>query len=99
VYEHARLNYCKYSINIVRDGYNQMLVRRRSGGNILVEFRYGSKKEEIAHLLEGCSIQYNDKYKHFIFTISVQRAAEENVLFAEIAKLNDCWWLDSENSG
>lgn len=48
VYQTSRLGYCKYSINVVRDGYNQMIVRRRSGGNVLIELRYGTKRDEIA---------------------------------------------------
>jgi hypothetical protein len=99
VYEHTRLNYCKWSINIVRDGYNQLLVRTRSGGNILVKFRYGSKREDIAQLLEAHSIQYNDRYKHFIFSISIKRATESEELFSEIAKLNNRWWVDTDEGG
>jgi len=95
VYDNARFNYCKYSINIVCGGYNQLLVRTRSGGNVLIEFRYGSKREEIAQLLEARSIQYNDKYKHFIFSMSAQRAMEDSDLFLEIAKLNNRWWAGS----
>ena len=97
VYDNARLNYCKYSINIVCGGYNQLLVRTRSGGNVLIEFRYGSKREEIAQLLEARSIQYNDKYKHFIFSTSAQRAMEDSELFVEIAKLNNRWWAVSSD--
>ena len=99
IYENARLNYCKYSINIVCGGYNQLLVRMRSGGNVLIEFRYGAKREEIAQLLEGGSIQYNDKYKHFIFSMSAKRAKEDTELFLEIAKLNSRWWDDPNNDG
>ena len=99
VYENTRLNYCKWSINIVRDGYNQMLVRTRSGGNILIELRYGSKREEIAQLLESHSIQYNDRYKHFNFSISIKRASENPELFTGIAKLNNCWWHDAKDGG
>jgi hypothetical protein len=99
VYDNARLNYCKWSINIVCGGYNQLLVRTRSGGNVLIEFRYGSKREEIAQLLEGRSIQYNDRYKHFIFSMSANRAMEDTELFLEIAKLNNRWWADSNDNG
>ena len=99
VYENARLGYCKHSINIVRDGYNQMLVRSRSGGNVLIELRYGAKRDEIAQLLEGNSIQYNDKYKHFVFAISIQRATEAREMFSQIALLNNKWWTDSESGG
>ncbi len=98
IYKDAHLHYCKWSINIVRGSYNQMLVRDRSGGNILIEFRYGSKREEIAQLLEAHSIQYNDKYQHFVFAMSIQRAATEVELFSQIAQLNNGWWSDSENA-
>lgn len=94
-YENARLGYCKWSINIVRDGYNQMLVRTRSGGNVLIELRYGSKRDQIAQLLEANSIQYNDRYKHFIFSISIERAEEKAELFSQIAALNNRWWIES----
>ncbi len=95
IYDNPRLSYCKWSINVVCGGYNQLLVRTRSGGNVLIEFRYGSKREEIAQVLEAHSIQYNDKYEHFIFSMSVQRAMEDNELFPGIAKLNNRWWADS----
>ena len=98
-YENARLGYCKWSINIVRDGYNQMLVRTRSGGNVLIELRYGSKRDQIAQLLEAKSIQYNDKYKHFIFSISIDRAEKEAELFSQIAALNNRWWVESSEGG
>jgi len=74
-----------------------MLVRTRTGGNVLIEFRYGSRREEIAQLLESQSIQYNDKYKHFIFSMSIKRALEEQELFLSIAKLNSGWWADSND--
>ena len=94
-YENARLGYCKWSINIVRDGYNQMLIRTRSGGNILIELRYGSKREEIAQLLEANSIQYNDRYKHFVFSVSIDRATKDAELFSQIAALNNRWWAEA----
>lgn len=97
VYDNARFNYCKYSINIVCRSYNQLLVRPRSGGNVLIQFRYGSKQEEIAQLLEARSIQYNDKYKQFSFSMSAQRAMEDADLFVEIAKLNSQWWAGSSS--
>ena len=87
IYENARLSYCKWSINIARDSYNQMLVRTRSGSNIWIELRYGSKREEIAQLLEAHSIQYTDKYKHFNFAMSIERATKETELFTQIAEL------------
>ncbi|TWU08385.1 hypothetical protein [Stieleria varia] len=95
VYGNPRLNFCKWSINIVLDGYNELIVRERKGGNVLIEFRYGEKREELAQILEANSIQYNDRYKHFIFAISVQRIPNEAEMFASIASLNCRWWLDS----
>ncbi len=97
IYENVRLSYCKHSINIMQDGKNQMLIRRRQGGNILIELRYGSKREDISQLLEAKSIQYKDKYKHFKFIISIKRAEEEAELFEQIARLNNRWWVDSSN--
>ncbi len=99
IYDNSRLGFCKYSVNIVRDGYNQMIVRRRSGGNVLVELRYGSKRDEIAQLLESRSIQYNDKYKHFVFSLSVSRIAQETELFQRIAELNNQWWVTAGDAG
>ncbi len=97
IYEHSRLNFCKWSINIVRDGRNQMIVRTRSDGNVLIELRYGSKKEEIAKALDDRSIQINDKYKHFIFTLPIARIQEEAELFRTIAALNNQWWIDDSD--
>jgi hypothetical protein len=76
-----------------------MIVRRRSGGNVLIELRYGTKREEIAQLLEGHSIQYNDKYKHFVFSMSTDRVPQESELFAKIAVLNNQWWIDTGDGG
>jgi hypothetical protein len=96
-YENARLGYCKWSINIVRDGYNQMRVCRRTGGNVLIELRYGSKRDEIAQLLDSHSIQFNDKYKQFRFVIGIKRIAEEAELFKQMAEFNNRWWADSND--
>ena len=97
-YENARLGYCKSSINIVRDGYNQMLVRSRIGGNILIKFRYGSKREQISQLLDSHSIQYRVKSKHFFFAISIKHAVEEVEMFKQIATLNNSWWVASDSA-
>jgi hypothetical protein len=95
IYQNARLAYCKTSINIVREGNNQLVLRPRAGGNLLVEFRYGKKRDEIAQLLEAQSIQYRDKNKHFGFYIILQRLKENMQLFAQIASLNNRWWAEN----
>lgn len=98
-YENARLSYCKWSINIVRDGYNQMIIRERSRGNLLIELRYGSKRDSIAGLLDADSIQYRDTNKHFVFSISIERAEKEGELFSQIATLNNRWWAQDDDVG
>lgn len=94
VYLNSRIGYCKYSVNIVRDGYNQLIVRSRAGGNVLIQLRYGTKHDEIAQLLESRSIQYNDKYKCFVFSMKADRIEREMDLFKQIARLNNQWWLN-----
>ncbi len=95
IYENIRLNYSKGYIGILRNGYNQLVVRKRSGDNIYISFRYGSKLEEITQLLESYSIQYTEKQKHCSFTMSIKRATKEVELFQQIAKLNKQWWIES----
>jgi hypothetical protein len=78
-----------------RIGYNVLVLRPRSGGNVLVQFRYGPKREAIAQLLEARSIQYVDKNTHFAFSISIARAMQEAQMFVDIAKLNKRWWVET----
>ena len=92
VYGQVRLNYRKWSINIVKDGNNQIFVRNRAGNNVLIEFRYGVKREQIAELFEARSIQYRDRSKHFIVAMSIERLKGERELFEAIAALNKDWW-------
>mgnify|MGYP003132799451 CR=1 FL=1 len=96
-YDNARLNFCKYSINIVQDGNNQMQIRARAGSNVLIEFRFGSHLEEVIELLEAQSIQYRNNPKMMVFSISNKRVFEDDVLFREIARLNNRWWQDKSS--
>ncbi len=98
VYGNARLFFCKHSINIWRDGYNQMIIKPRKWWKCGTSTRYGQRKEEIAELLESKSIQYKDKYNQFAFSLSATRLSEESELLRAIAKLNSQWWTNVDES-
>ena len=91
VYQNARLAFTKGSINIVKDGYNLMVLRNRSGDNIYFEFRYGDSHEASMELLESNSIQYTDRARHLRFVSAASRIGSSPELFTEIAKLNKQW--------
>jgi len=92
VYVGSELRFNKYSVTIVCNGYNQMLVRKRSGNNVLVELRYGTKRDEILELLESNGVQYNDKHRHFKFQMPATMFREKADMFVGIAELNKAWW-------
>ena len=62
VYANPELRFNKYSIVIASAGYNQLAVRKRSGKNVLVGFRYGDKRDEIQALLDASRVQYNEQH-------------------------------------
>jgi len=92
VYVGSELRFNKYSVSIVSNGYNQMLVRKRSGNSVLVELRYGGKRDEILELLESNSVQYSDKHRHFKFQIPATMFKDKAEMFLGIAQLNKEWW-------
>lgn len=91
-YENARLAFNKGSINIVKDGYNLIILRNRSGGNIYFQFRHGENRESLIELLETNSIQYTDRGKQLRFVSSASRIDDTPELFMQIAKLNKQWY-------
>lgn len=92
VYVGSELRFNKYSVSIVSNGYNQMLVRKRSGNSVLVELRYGNKRDEILELLESNGVQYGDKHRHFKFQIPAAMFKDKADMFLGIAQLNKEWW-------
>jgi len=96
IYQNARMGFNKYSINIVRDGSNMMVVRNRSGDNIYIQFRYGNSHEKLMELLESHSIQYKDRHKHLHFSTAISRIADKPELFTGIATLNRDWQSNGE---
>jgi hypothetical protein len=93
IYVGTELHFNKYSVSIAASGYNQMLVRRRSGNNVLVELRYGGKRDEILEILESNGVQYNDQHRHFKFQMPAQMFQAKGDMFVSIAQLNKQWWV------
>jgi hypothetical protein len=96
-YKNARLGYTQGSVNIVCEGYNEMVIRPRADGHLLFELRYGKNRDEIARKLEEHEISPNQKGKNFNFILSPQRAKEKLQAFSDIAPLNYRWWVTSGN--
>ena len=93
VYVSPELRFNKYSIVITSGGYNQMAFRKRSGNNVLVAFRYGSKRDELLELLDSNNIQYNEQHRRFRFQMTPEMFKEKGGMFVEIARLNKEWWV------
>ncbi len=93
VYVDPKLHFNKYSVCIASSGYNQMVLRKRSRNNVLVELRYGNKRDEILELLEANSVQYSDQHRHFKFQMPARIFEEKADLFLQIARLNKEWWV------
>lgn len=93
VYATPELRFNKYSIVIASGGYNQLAVRKRSGNNVLVSFRYGSKRDEILELLDANNIQYNEQHRRFRFQMAPDMFKEKGQMFEQIARLNKEWWV------
>ena len=87
------LRFNKYSIVVASGGYNQLAVRKRSGNNVLVGFRYGSKRDEIQALLDSNNIQYNEQHPRFRFQMTPEMFQEKGPMFVQIAQLNKEWWV------
>jgi len=92
IYDGASLGFNKYSLTINANGYNQMVVRLRSGKSVLISLRYGSKRTEIETVLEEMEVQYTDKRKQFFFQIPTKRIDDLKEGFRKIATLNKEWW-------
>ena len=93
VYVGAELRFNKYSVSIASSGYNQMLVKKRSGNNVLVQLRYGSKRDEILEILESTGVQYNDQHRQFRFQMPANMFEQRADMFLRIAQLNKEWWV------
>lgn len=93
IYGKTELHFNKYSITIASNSYNQMVVRNRSGKNVMIELRYGAKKEEIKNVLEQFGIQHIDQHRHFKFTLPERLIKEKADVFIKIAQLNKEWWV------
>ena len=93
VYNGAELRFNKYWISLVSNGYNQISVHDRSGKKVLVELRYGSKRDEIAELLDSAGVQHTDRYSHFKFQMPASSLEKSADMFLRIARLNKEWWV------
>jgi len=93
VYVNPELRFNKYSIVISSSGYNQLIMRKRSGNNVLVGFRYGGKRDEIQKLLESSGVQYTEQHRRFRFQMAPGLFKEKEDLFVKIAHLNKEWWV------
>jgi len=92
IYEDTSLGFNKYSITLTVGGYNQMVVRKRSGKSVLISMRYGSKHDEIETILEEMEVPYTDKHKHFYMQMPGKKVSEFRDNFRKIATLNKQWW-------
>jgi len=92
IYEDTSLGFNKYSITLTVGGYNQMVVRKRSGKSVLISLRYGSKREEIETILEEMEVPYTDKHKQFHMQMPGKKVSEFRDKFQKIATLNKQWW-------
>ena len=93
VYSGTELRYNKYSVSLSANGYNQLLLKKRSGKNVLVQLRYGDQQETIQALLDSTGIPFNDQHGQFKFQISADNFEEHADMFLQIAKLNKEWWV------
>jgi hypothetical protein len=93
VYSGTELRYNKYSVSLSVNGYNQMLFKKRSGKNVLVQLRYGDQQESIQALLDAKGIQFNDQHGQFKFQIPADKGEEHSEIFLQIAELNKEWWV------
>lgn len=93
IYDHPELKFNKNSIVISSCGYNQMLVKPRSGKNVLVVFRFGGKQDEIRLLLEDGDLQYTEQQGRFKIQLSPEMIVERAEMFSQIAELNTGWWV------
>ena len=94
VYAGTELRYNKYSISLSASGYNQMLLKKRSGANVLVQLRYGDERESIQKILESHGIQFNDQHGQFKFQMGANKFEEHADMFVQIAQLNKEWWVN-----
>jgi len=92
IYDHTELRFNKYYVTLATSGYNQMIIRKRSGDNVLVQMRYGDKSEEMAEVLDEERIQYNDQHKQFKFLMPVSLVPQKSEMFRKLARLNKEWW-------
>lgn len=92
IYEDTSLGFNKYSITLTVGGYNQMVIRKRSGKSVLISMRYGNKRDEIEAVLEDMEVPYTDKHKQFHTQIPSTKVNEFKDNFREIATLNKRWW-------
>lgn len=93
IYEDTRLGFNKTNITINSHGYNQMYFKKRYEDAVLIIFRYGDKKEEIEKVLQDDEISYTDDNKRFKFQLYEKQIEEKIDIFAEIARLNNKWWI------
>jgi hypothetical protein len=93
VYSGTELRYNKYSVSLSVNGYNQMLFKKRSGKNVLVQLRYGDQQESIQALLDAKGIQFNDQHGQFKFQIPADKGEEHSEIFLQLAELNKEWWV------
>lgn len=93
VYSGTELRYNKYSVSLSASGYNQLLLKKRSGKNVLVQLRYGDEQETIQTLLDSKGIPFNDQHGQFKFQISADNFEEYADMFLQIAKFNKEWWV------
>jgi len=93
IYVNPELRFNKHSIVIVSGNYTQLSMRKGSGKNVLVGFRYGNKRDDIQTLLESNDIQYAERHRRFRFQMTLDRFRSKSDMFVEIAKLNKQWWV------
>lgn len=93
IYDQPELRFNKNSIVITACGYNQMLVKPRSGRNVLVVFRCGTKQDEIRLVLDANEIQYAEQHDRFKIQLSPEMIEEKSAVFVQIAELNNGWWV------
>lgn len=93
IYTAPELRFNKYSIVIASSGYNQLLIAKRSGNNLVVSFRYGQRREEILERLEGSGVQYTEQHRRFNIQLSSTQTRSHDELFREVARLNKEWWV------
>lgn len=93
IYVKPELRFNKSSIVISSSGYNQLVIRNRSGSNVFVGFRYGGKRNEIQELLESNGVQYSELQRRFRFQMALEMFKQKHDMFVQIARLNKEWWV------